>query len=100
MGTNEKRGKPSGGYDPEGEVKVAAPGAAGGHGESPAASHSTPTYYTVRDVARYLRVHEGTVRRWISERRLLCMRMGNGKRPGIRITDQQLNDFVTIFNPC
>ena len=95
---SEQRGG-NGGYALKREVKDAAPGAAGGQGESPAVPNSTPTYYTVRDVARLLSAHEGTVRRWISEGKLSCVRLGPGPRPSIRVTKEQVGAFC-LANPC
>ena len=38
------------------------------------------TLLTLRDVARYLQVSEKTVRRWVAQGRLPCLRLGRALR--------------------
>ena len=39
-------------------------------------AHNNPRYLTVAQYARKYDVHEGTVRRWISQGRLKALRLG------------------------
>ena len=38
------------------------------------------TMLTLREVAEYLRVSEKTVRRWVAQRRIPCVRLGRAVR--------------------
>ena len=49
---------------------------------------------TVQHVADELRVHRCTVGEWIRRGDLDCVRLGDGKRARIRITREQLNEFL------
>lgn len=46
--------------------------------DAPAPVTSLPHYLTVRDVAKWLGVHEVTIRQWIAERKIPCVRV-NGR---------------------
>jgi excisionase family DNA binding protein len=47
-------------------------------------------YYTVKEIADLLKVHEQTVFRWLREGKLESDKVGNNHR----ITDEQLNHFI------
>ncbi len=46
--------------------------------------------YSVKELAKKLKVHENTVRNWIRDKRLKVIRMGGQ----IRITEEQLKQFL------
>jgi excisionase family DNA binding protein len=48
-------------------------------------------FFTVKEVARRLRVSTKTVRRWIDQEKLKCVRLGRL----VRIRPDQLRQFVT-----
>lgn len=50
---------------------------------------------TVETISDDLDVDVQTVYKWIREKKLKVTRFGNGLRPRIRITDEQLNDFLS-----
>ncbi len=60
--------------------------------ESGVKVRSRTVWLTVRDIAILLRVSEGTVRRWIREKRLVAKFFGG--RIGYRINDPELQKFL------
>jgi len=50
---------------------------------------------TIQEVKEELGVHEQTVYKWIREKKLKTTRFGGGARPRIRITQEQLDDFLS-----
>ena len=51
--------------------------------------------YTIKAVKEKLGVNEQTVYKWIKDGKLKATRFGGGLRPRIRITDEQLNSFLS-----
>jgi len=51
------------------------------------------TLYTIREVAEMLKVHEGTVRRWIREQKLTSFKFSNSG--SVRVTQDSLNNFLS-----
>jgi len=49
---------------------------------------------TIDQVAAWLRVHRSTVETWIRRGDLDCVRLGDGKRARIRVTAEQLSQFI------
>jgi excisionase family DNA binding protein len=52
-------------------------------------------YYLVAEVAKTLRLSESQVYALIGSGRLRCHRLTTGKQGGIRISDEQLRDYLT-----
>lgn len=50
------------------------------------------TVYTIREVAKMLKVHEGTVRRWISEKKIKSIKFA--ETGFIRISQESLDEFL------
>jgi excisionase family DNA binding protein len=50
---------------------------------------------SVRDIARRYGFHENTVRRWVTEDELRCIRYGPGKK--IYITEKDVDRFIKRF---
>ena len=46
--------------------------------------------YSVKEVAKELKVHENTIRRWIRDGDLKALKVGKQ----VRITDEQLKQFL------
>lgn len=46
--------------------------------------------YSVKEVAKELKVHENTIRRWIRDGDLKCLKIGKQ----VRITEEQLKQFL------
>lgn len=51
------------------------------------------TVYTIKEVAKMLKVHEGTVRRWISEKKIKSFKFA--ETGFIRITQESLDEFLS-----
>ena len=51
-------------------------------------------WMTVQDVARYLKVNEETVRRWIRDGELEVLSLGSSNRAGYRILKSALDTFI------
>lgn len=51
------------------------------------------TVYTIREVAKMLKVHEGTVRRWISEKKIKSIKFA--ETGFIRISQESLDEFLS-----
>lgn len=51
------------------------------------------TLYTIREVAEMLKVHEGTVRRWIREKKLVSFKFSNSG--SVRVTQDSLDEFLS-----
>lgn len=51
--------------------------------------------HTVQYVKEKLGVNEQTVYKWIREGKLKATKFGGEKRPRVRISEEQLNDFLS-----
>ena len=51
-------------------------------------------WMTVQDVAKYLKVNEETVRRWIRDGELEVLSLGTSNRAGYRILKSALDAFI------
>jgi len=51
--------------------------------------------HTVQYVKDKLGVNEQTVYKWIREGKLKATKFGGGNRPRVRITDEQLDEFLS-----
>lgn len=49
---------------------------------------------TVSQVAKQFDVKENTVYTWIREGKLNVTRLGSGQRPRVRISEEQINEFM------
>ena len=54
--------------------------------------------FSVKEAAEFLGVSESTIRRYISDGRLLAYRLGNGRL--IRIKRQDLEKLLSPINSC
>jgi excisionase family DNA binding protein len=50
---------------------------------------------TVQQVKEKLSVNEQTVYKWIREGKLKATKFGGGERPRVRISEEQLNEFMS-----
>jgi len=46
--------------------------------------------YSIKELSEYLKVHQGSIRRWIASGKLKSSRIGGA----IRITENQLQEFI------
>lgn len=51
--------------------------------------------FKVSQVAKDLGVKENTIYTWIREGKLKVNRLGSGERASVRITQEQLNEFMS-----
>jgi len=55
-------------------------------------------YLSVQDVAKLLRVHEETVRRWIYKGQIPAVRLGKNRRAPYRIKREDVDNFLESTN--
>ncbi len=58
----------------------------------------TDTFYTVKEVAKLLRVSESTVRNYVQRGVIKALRIGAGKRSTIRIPATEINTLIGDTN--
>ena len=59
----------------------------------------TDTFYTVKEVAKLLRVSESTVRNYVQRGVIKALRIGAGKRSTIRIPATEIKTLIGDADP-
>lgn len=52
------------------------------------------SYLTVREASKRLGVKETTIRKWLAERRLPCLKLGTARTSSVRISETVINRLI------
>jgi excisionase family DNA binding protein len=62
------------------------------------ATRISSQFYTIADAAKYLKVSQSSIRRWIVQHKIECMILNTKSiRRSIRFTKTQLDDFLVLI---
>jgi excisionase family DNA binding protein len=54
--------------------------------------------YTVKEVAKKLKVAESTINRWVSEGKLKALKLSEGRKGAVRFREEDIKTFLESLN--